>query len=126
MRQLGQLEVRVMGRVWSGPGPLTVRDVHDLLKDEHPVAYTTVLTVMDNLHGKGLLTRVRSGRAFLYSAALTREQYGAELMADVLAGSANRSATLLRFVEHIDADEAAGLIDALDARAADPGHPGAR
>ncbi len=115
MRHLGQLEARVMTRVWAHD-PLTVRQVHDLLQDEHPVAYTTVLTVMDNLHGKGLLSRVRSGRAFLYSAALSREEYGAELMADVLAGSANRSATLLRFVDHIAADEAADLKQALDAR----------
>jgi predicted transcriptional regulator len=116
VRQLGQLEARVMTRVWTHRDPLTVRQVHDLLQDEHPVAYTTVLTVMDNLHGKGLLGRVRSGRAFLYSASLSREEYGAELMADVLAGSTNRSATLLRFVDHIPADEAADLRHALEAR----------
>ncbi len=104
-----------MDRVWRHTVPVTVRDVQGLLMDEHPVAYTTVLTVMDNLHSKDLLVRERSGRAFLYSAALTREQYGAEMMADVLAGSADRSATLLRFVEHIPAEEVAGLRDALDA-----------
>lgn len=116
MRQLGQLEARVMARVWAHRDPLTVRQVHGLLEDEHPVAYTTVLTVMDNLHGKGLLGRVRSGRAFSYSASISREEYGAELMADVLADSANRSATLLRFVDHIPAEEAADLKRALEAR----------
>lgn len=109
-----------MDQVWGRRTPVAVRDVKDLLQDEHPVAYTTVMTVMDNLYGKGLLTRERVGRAFHYAAARTREEYGAELMAEVLASSSDRPATLLRFVENIPPDELEDLRAALDARELEP------
>lgn len=116
MRVLGRLEAKVMDVVWAETAPVAVRQVHEALQDTHPVAYTTVLTVMDNLHGKGMLERIRDGRAYLYTPIPSREDYGAELMADVLAGSADRAGTLLRFAEHIDGAEAAELRQALDAR----------
>jgi len=59
---LGELERAVMAQLWSADGPLTVRDVHDHLERE--LAYTTVMTVMDNLHRKGQLQRQRDGRAW--------------------------------------------------------------
>ena len=119
MRLLGHLEARVMEQVWRSGTPVAVRHVHDLLQSEHPVAYTTVLTVMDNLHSKGLLMRERVGRAYRYAAAQTREAYGAELMNQVLDTSADRSATLLRFVESIPPSEIDDLRAALEARELD-------
>ena len=115
-RPFGDLEATVMDLLWSAGRPLLVREVVDLMRPEREPAYTTVMTVMDNLHGKQMLERVRDGRAFSYTPALSREEYGAELMADVLASSSNRSGTLLRFAEHIDRAEAAELRQALDAR----------
>jgi predicted transcriptional regulator len=121
MRVLGHLEAKVMDVVWSSGTPVAVRQVHEALRSSHPVAYTTVLTVMDNLHGKGMLDRDRDGRAYLYTPTLAREDYGAELMAQVLAGSSNRAGTLLRFAEHIDGHEADELRQALEARSTE--HP---
>lgn len=109
MRGLGQLEATVMERVWNAPGPMTVRAVLESLQRDRQIAYTTVMTVMDNLHSKGFLTRERAGRAYAYRAARPREAYEAELMEDVLAGSADRSATLLHFVEKISPSELAEL-----------------
>ena len=88
---------------------MTVRDVVESVKRDRAIAYTTVMTVMDNLHSKGLLARERVGRAYVYRATRAREQYEAELMEEVLASSSDRSATLLHFVEQISVEELAEL-----------------
>jgi predicted transcriptional regulator len=119
--QLGQLEASVMERIWSRSRPVLVRDVVEDLQHDRAIAYTTVMTVMDNLHRKGLLRRVRSGRAYEYTAAKSREQHTADLMEEVLASSGDRSATLLRFVEHISGEELVRLRAALEQDPADTG-----
>lgn len=122
MRQLGHLEARVMDAAWSAPGPVSVREVHARLREEHDVAYTTVQTVTENLHGKGLLARSKDGRAYRYSPTVGREDHAAELMADALQVSSDRAGTLLRFARVIEAAEAAVLRRALDDRAHHPLH----
>ncbi|WP_165702559.1 BlaI/MecI/CopY family transcriptional regulator, partial [Mycobacteroides abscessus] len=64
---LGEREATIMELLWSAAEPVTVRDVLDRL--ERPLAYTTVMTVLDNLHNKGHVTREKVGRAFQYRAA---------------------------------------------------------
>ncbi|WP_404352162.1 BlaI/MecI/CopY family transcriptional regulator [Phycicoccus jejuensis] len=109
MGQLGHLESAVMARIWASGRPMLVREVLGDLQLDRPLAYTTVMTVMDNLHKKGLLTRERDGRAYRYQSAQTREQYTAELMEDALASSGNSAATLMHFVAQIAPEELAGL-----------------
>lgn len=109
MRGLGHLEATVMSFVWGASGPVTVRDVVETLQRDRAIAYTTVMTVMDNLHSKGFLGRERVGRAYVYRATRARERYEAELMEEVLASSADRSATLMHFVEQISVEELAEL-----------------
>lgn len=71
---LGPLEGEVMKIMWvKGDG--TVRDVLNALRARRDLAYTSVMTIMNNLVTKGLLTRNPQGRAFVYSVALTREQF---------------------------------------------------
>ena len=62
---LGPLEQRVMGKVWGlyDKQPLMVRQVFEAVRDEHRIAYNTVLTVMIRLVEKGFLNRVKSGKA---------------------------------------------------------------
>ena len=114
LRGLGELERAIMAIVWAADGPLTGRVVVDELTQKRPVAYTTVLTVMDRLVRKGMLTRQRNGRAHTYQAATSRAAYTADLMASVLGSSDDRSAVLLHFVEQIPPDQAAALQAALD------------
>ncbi|WP_449406872.1 BlaI/MecI/CopY family transcriptional regulator [Microbacterium maritypicum] len=114
VRQLGELEKLVMDRVWSWDHPVAVREVLEGLRDERSLAYTTVMTVMDNLHRKGMLTRQKDGRAYVYRPVMTREQHSAAFMGEVLAGTVDRTATLLHFVEQMPPDEAARLRAALD------------
>jgi len=111
LRWFGELEAVVMERLWTAGRPMLVREVVDGL--QRPLAYTTVMTVMDNLHRKGWLTRRREGRAWRYEPALSRESYTAQLMNDVLATSTDRAGALTRFVEEIEPDDAAALADAL-------------
>jgi predicted transcriptional regulator len=61
---LGELEADIMAALWGNAQLITVR--HVLTALQRPAAYTTVMTVMDNLHRKGLLTRERRGRAYQY------------------------------------------------------------
>jgi predicted transcriptional regulator len=120
LRGLGELERAIMEVVWAADGPVTGRTVVDELTQERPVAYTTVLTVMDRLVGKGLLHRQRRGRAHTYRATSSRAAYTAELMASVLGSSNDRPAVLLHFVEQIPPDQAEALRAALDATSTRP------
>ena len=79
----GSLEREVMGILWS-EGRLAVRDVQTRLR--RPAAYTPVMTTLDRLFKKGVLSREASGRAFLYSAAVTRDELQASIASRVLAG----------------------------------------
>jgi predicted transcriptional regulator len=73
---LHELESEIMEEVWRR-GACTVRDVLDALNARTDVAraYTTVMTVMQRLDGKGLLRRERSGRRDVYVAPLGAEEY---------------------------------------------------
>jgi predicted transcriptional regulator len=73
---LHELEAEIMDEVWARDA-CTVRDVLDALNSRSPTprAYTTVMTVMQRLDGKGLLRRERDGRRDVYVAALSREEY---------------------------------------------------
>jgi predicted transcriptional regulator len=114
LRGLGELERAIMEVVWSAGGPVTGREVVDELARARPVAYTTVLTVMDRLISKGMLVKDRTGKAHTYEAGQSRAAYTAALMARVLGGADDTTAVLLRFVEQLPPDEAAKLHAALD------------
>ncbi len=114
MRQLGELEAVVMRLLWSWNRLVSVRDVLEELQRDRPLAYTTVMTVLDNLRRKGFVTREKHGRAYRYRPTSTREQHTATVMGEVLADSGDRNVTLLRFVEQMPADEVARLREALD------------
>lgn len=79
----GILERDVMRVLWAEPD-LAVRDVQTRLSRDS--AYTTVMTTLDRLYKKGILSRRQIGRAFLYSAAMTRAQLQARIAGGVLSG----------------------------------------
>ncbi len=74
---LGDLEYAVMQVVWDHQR-VTVRDVADILNQQRPLAYTTVMTVMSRLAEKGILRQHRVGRAYEYEAAFTPQELAAE------------------------------------------------
>ncbi|MEV7864533.1 BlaI/MecI/CopY family transcriptional regulator [Streptomyces sp. NPDC088124] len=112
-RQLGDLEDAVMTRVWQWNRPVTVREVLEDLQRERSIAYTTVMTVMDNLHQKGWVRREVDGRAYRYTAVSTRAAYAAALMNEAWSKSDNPAAALVAFFGMMSAEQRRALEDAV-------------
>src|SRR5260370_1350412 len=98
-----------MQLVWHRDGAGTVRDLFDEMRQERAIAYTTVMSTMDNLHRKGWLNRVKDGKAYRYTATASREEYSARLMREALAGGGDTEAVLVKFVAQMDGEESEGL-----------------
>jgi predicted transcriptional regulator len=113
VRGFGELEAVVMDRIWNRDGTTTVREIFDELAAEREIAYTTVMSTMDNLHTKGWLARERDGKAYRYWPALTREQHSAQLMREALDGGGRSDLVLSHFLEQISPEESARLRQAL-------------
>src|ERR1700758_3853519 len=114
MRQFGELEAVIMDRLWEWRKPALVRELVDDLRADRPIAYTTVMTVMENLYRKGWLRRHRDGRAWRYEPTGSRSGYTASLMSDALDTSADRRNALAHFVLQMSPHDAALLQQALD------------
>lgn len=117
MSGLGDLERAVMDNLWSSDEAQTVRQVHAALSEDRDLAYTTVMTVLQRLAKKNLVTQIRDDRAHRYSPTHPREDLVASLMVDALSEadeSTSRHAALVSFVGRVGADEAAALRRALD------------
>ncbi|NGO71873.1 BlaI/MecI/CopY family transcriptional regulator [Streptomyces boncukensis] len=112
-RPLGELEDAVMTRVWRWNRPVTVREVLEDLQKERVIAYTTVMTVMDNLRQKGWVRRDQEGRAYRYAAVSTRAAYSAALMNEAWAASDNPAAALVDFFGMMSPEQVEVLRDAL-------------
>src|SRR3954454_23112787 len=116
MARLGELEKAVMDHLWSKDEPQTVRQVHEALSAHRELAYTTVMTVLQRLAKKNLVTQQRDDRAHRYSPVNGRDELVAGLMVDALAQaneSNSRAAALMHFVGQVGADEADALRAAL-------------
>ena len=87
--------------LWSASAALTVREVLEQLERQPPLAYTTVLTVTDNLFRKGYLTREAVGRAYAYQPTKSRSEHTADLMHQLLSSSGDASTTMLRCVDQM-------------------------
>jgi predicted transcriptional regulator len=114
-RSLGSLERDVMTIVWEH-GEATVRDACDRLGPA--IAYTTIMTTMDRLFRKGLLSRRKAGRAFVYSATATREEIeGAvarELVQSLLQNEGGQPLPLLSSLVDAVSDRDRALLDDLE------------
>nr|WP_203634424.1 BlaI/MecI/CopY family transcriptional regulator [Streptomyces sp. SID10815] len=110
---MGELENSVMTRVWKWNRPVTVREVLEDLQQERSIAYTTVMTVLDNLHQKGWVRREAEGRAYRYEAVSTRAAYAAALMNDAWSQSDNAAAALVAFFGMMSEEQRRALRDAV-------------
>jgi predicted transcriptional regulator len=67
------LELACLTALWAlGQG--SVKDVRQAVAESHPLAYTTVMTVLDRLVRRGHITRTKAGRAFVYAPAVSRDR----------------------------------------------------
>jgi predicted transcriptional regulator len=113
---LGPLEQNVMDALWERPDPAAVRDLHPLFP---AIAYTTLMTTLDRLFRKGLLDRVKHGRAFFYHPRLTRSEYKSTMAADALRtaldGHHDSLRPLLSFFVNAVGERDHELLDELEA-----------
>jgi len=82
---LAPLELECLSVLWPlGEG--TVREIHRALAASRPRAYTTVLTIMDRLEQKGIVTRRKVGKAFHYQARLSAEEARLKAVEKIVEG----------------------------------------
>lgn len=86
----------------------SVREVTDELSKKSPVAYTTVLTLLGLMEKKGLVSHRQEGRAFIYSAAVSRSEALAKAVEHLLKQFFNGSPQVLaqHLVEQHEVDPA--------------------
>ncbi|RSM87480.1 BlaI/MecI/CopY family transcriptional regulator [Kibdelosporangium aridum] len=98
---LGDLESAVMAVLWESDEPVKVRDVLDNLSTGKKLAYTTVMTVLDNLYRKGWVHRELDGKAYLYQPAISREEAATRALRDVIDASGDAEAVLMHFASSV-------------------------
>lgn len=109
-RPMGELEGAVMDTLWERGGWLTSGEVHASLEQQgYKLAYTTVMTVLVRLWEKQRVRRQRDGRAYAYHPVITREQFVAARMEEVLEAARDRSAALGHFLDGLDPADRAQL-----------------
>jgi len=113
VREFGELEMAIMDVMWAAESPCVVREVRERLRYDRPVAYTTVMTVMDILYRKGVLQRAKDGRAWQYWPVEQREEHDARVMTEVLRSGGNEDLTMRRFVERVSDNEMERLRNAM-------------
>ncbi|BBX13099.1 penicillinase repressor [Mycobacterium novum] len=101
IKGFGELEAVVMDLLWSRSEPATVRHVHDELVAKRQIAYTTVMSTMDNLFRKGWLLRDKIGLAYHYRPTMTREEHSAQLMRTVFESGGDGELILNFFLDRI-------------------------
>jgi predicted transcriptional regulator len=94
-------EAEVMRLVWQ-VGSTTVKQIHHIRAQQRALAYTTTMTTMERLWDKGLLRRepARTSPAYIYTPALSEQEFVAERLADIL-GAVERDypAALAQYLE---------------------------
>jgi predicted transcriptional regulator len=75
-------ELEILQVLWRR-GPSTVRDVMEELADDRDRVYTTVLKLLQIMHGKGLVERDDSGRTHVYAPAVERKTTERAMLADL-------------------------------------------
>jgi predicted transcriptional regulator len=108
----GSLEAEVMAALWSSDSQLTPGEVQRSLGRE--LAYTTVMTTLARLHAKGMVDRVKVGRAYAYSPVNRWDEQAAQAMNQVLSRGGDKIAVLTHFVESLEPAEEALLRQLLE------------
>jgi BlaI family penicillinase repressor len=120
-----ELELQFLKILWE-KSPQPVRDIRDLLaKAGRDIAHTSVITTLNTMVKKQLVTREKEGKAFLFSPKVTREQVSQSVLGDVVNRVFDGSATavLLGVIEQneIDLDELKELRKLIDQRMKESG-----
>tara|TARA_R110002072_G_scaffold284006_1_gene447783 strand:+ start:542 stop:937 length:396 start_codon:yes stop_codon:yes gene_type:complete len=88
------VELEILHVLWEEQ-PMTVRQVVDVLNQTRPRAYTSILSMLNIMLEKGLVTRQKQGRAHVYRTKKSREKTLGNVVRDVLGRAFQGSATSL-------------------------------
>lgn len=80
-QQLTPLELEIMNVLWR-LGDANVQAVQQALPRE--LAYTTVQTVLNILHGKGKVKRTKHDRAYFYTPVVSKSQVARHALSDMV------------------------------------------
>lgn len=75
IRRLPDSEQEVMQAIWACKSPVARNDIEKILFENHPMALTTLLTLLTRLSEKGFITIEKSGRRSYYTPCVSREEY---------------------------------------------------
>lgn len=113
-RAPGELEADILRVLRDAPEPLGARQIQEALTGAEP-AYTTVLTSLDRLLGKGKVERRESSpRRVRFSALRSTAEDASDSMMSALSAVEDHRAALLKFAGNLDSDDAAVLRSALE------------
>jgi predicted transcriptional regulator len=87
-------ELEILRVLWTR-GPSTVREVHESLREQKALGYTTVLKLLQIMTAKGTVRRNEEQRAHVYEACLPATETKRQLAGDVLQRVFEGSATEL-------------------------------
>lgn len=102
-KSISELEQQTMNIVWELK-KCSIRDVFSKLNGKKKLAYTTVATLLQRLHEKGLVNRNDDNLTLLYSPKISKESYSKK-MAKLLTNSFFKSfgdTAIASFAESID------------------------
>jgi len=74
IRRLPDSELEVMQAVWACTAPVSRSDIEAQLQS-HPMALTTLLTLLTRLTEKGFLIAEKAGRSKQYTPTISRQDY---------------------------------------------------
>ncbi len=75
IRRLPDAEQEVMQAIWACTPPVARTDIEGILFKTHPMALTTLLTLLTRLSEKGFLTITKNGRRSYYTPCISQEDY---------------------------------------------------
>ncbi|MFI1091621.1 BlaI/MecI/CopY family transcriptional regulator [Streptomyces sp. NPDC020917] len=114
----GVLAAEVLDVLQSAGEPLTPAEVMTRLPED--LAYSTVVTTLSRLYGKGVLVRAPRGRAYAYAPIADPPGLAARRMRQTLEGEPDHATVLLRFVDDLTPDDESLLRRLLGAGPATP------
>jgi len=87
-------ELEILNILWKNE-PLTVKEIHEIMSESKDVGYTTTLKTMQNMTGKGLLSREPNGKNHLYFSVHKKEDMRGQLLDRFLESTFSGSASSL-------------------------------
>jgi predicted transcriptional regulator len=104
LKLTGGLEQKIIDILWNSDTSLKPSEVQTLLNGD--LAYSTIKTVLERLHEKGMLKRKKIGNAFTYSPNKTKEELASANLKDIFQGILNSYGSLAvsQFAETIKND----------------------